>query len=242
MADCRDFGCLIRCQLNRAKKPSFRTISFGIFSYFSRIPGYLSSHVLFKKITTKKFIEIIGDWSPCFSHDAFQQCIFYYLESHDHFNSKQINRDITDHDIKFTGDTPENKDDDENYNRLHGQIKTWNILTSTKIQKEAFRRAMLIKANIVFANKIENFNIYETKNNICVKNKSSGVVVKYNYNINAIRLYFVNLFRTISYLNYGGAGFMESKNSLGFSIFWYLNFKYRILRGIKDFYNRRFSK
>ena len=35
--------------------------------------------------TTSKLIKIIGDLSPCFSHDAFQRCLFFYLESHDNF-------------------------------------------------------------------------------------------------------------------------------------------------------------
>ena len=97
---------------------------------------------------TKKFIDISGDFSPCFSHDSFIQCIFYYLERHDNFNSKQINRDLILNGIHCVGNKPEKKKDDDEYMRLSGQVKAWNILTSYRIQKEAFRRAMLIKANI----------------------------------------------------------------------------------------------
>ena len=107
--------------------------------------------------TTSKLIKIIGDLSPCFSHDAFQQYLFFYLESHDNFNSIQINRDLTAYDLKFSGDMPLEKEGDENYTRIHGQLKAWNILTSWKIQKEAYRRAMLVKANILTDHKTENF-------------------------------------------------------------------------------------
>ena len=88
---------------------------------------------------------------------------------------------------------PLEKEGDENYTRIHGQLKAWNILTSWKIQKEAYRRAMLIKANILTDHKTENFQIYDSKNCICILDKSSGVVIKYNYNINEIRIFFTNL-------------------------------------------------
>tara|TARA_B100000614_G_scaffold156747_1_gene138735 strand:- start:703 stop:1722 length:1020 start_codon:yes stop_codon:yes gene_type:complete len=188
--------------------------------------------------TTVKLIKIIGDLSPCFSHDAFQQCVFFYLESHDNFKANQINRDVTVYDIEFSGDKPSEKSVDQNYERIHGQLKAWNILTSWKIQKEAFRRAMLIKANILANHNPENFQIYDDQNHICIVDKSSGVVKKYNYNISRVMIFLKNLFRKFSYLNYCGGGIKEPPNKVIFSIIWYLDFRYKILRGLKDFYNR----
>ena len=43
---------------------------------------------------------------------------YFYLESHDNFNSHQINRDLTAYDPTFTGDKPEEKGDAENYERF----------------------------------------------------------------------------------------------------------------------------
>ena len=191
--------------------------------------------------TTSKLIKIIGDLAPCFSHDAFQQCLFFYLESHDNFNSEQINRDLTAYNIKFSGDKPAEKSDDQNYERIHGQLKAWNILTSWKIQREAYRRAMLIKANILANNNHENFQIYDDENHICIVDKSSGVVKKYNYNISRIRIFLINLFRKLSYLNFCGGGLKDPPNKMFFSIIWYLDFRFRYFRGLKDFYNK-FSK
>ena len=86
--------------------------------------------------TTVKSININKkNFSPCFSHDAFQQCIYFYLEKHDHFNSNQFNRDLIDHSIEFIGDTPEKKSDEDNYKRIQGQLKAWNILQQLKYKK-----------------------------------------------------------------------------------------------------------
>lgn len=191
--------------------------------------------------TTQKLIKINNDLSPCFSHDAFQQCVFYYLEKHDNFNANQINRDIISNNLSFVGDTPEEKSEEDLYRRINGQLKVWDILTSAKIQKEAFKRAMIIKANIIFFKDIDNFDIFDTGTKICIKNKSSGVVTKYSYSVNRIIILINNFFRKLSYLNYCGAGFKEDSQPHIFSIFWYLDFRYRFFRGIKDVYNKYFS-
>jgi len=190
--------------------------------------------------TTKKSLNINNNFSPCFSHDAFQQCIYFYLEKHDNFNSNQLNRDIIDSSLEFTGDTPEVKNEEDNYKRIHGQLKAWNILTSVKIQKEAYRRAMILKANIKYNNLLDNHKIYDLGSNICIENKSSGVVEKYNYNVNCIKIVINNFIRKFSYLNYCGAGFKDDSHPIIFSIFWYLDFRYNFFRGIKDLYNKFF--
>ena len=189
---------------------------------------------------TKKFIDISGDFSPCFSHDSFIQCIFYYLERHDNFNSKQINRDLILNGIHCVGNKPEKKKGDDEYMRLSGQVKAWNILTSYHMQKEAFRRAMLIKANIL-TNKFNNFSIYEKNNKIYIENNETNERKAYSYNLSFIKIYFTNFFRKLSYLNYCGGGMLEKPNKIIFSIVWYLNYRYKILRGIKDFYNKYFE-
>ena len=190
--------------------------------------------------TTKKSLNINNNFSPCFSHDAFQQCIYFYLEKHDNFNSNQLNRDIIDSSLEFTGDTPEVKNEEDNYKRIHGQLKAWNILTSVKIQKEAYRRAMIMKANIKYNNLLDNHKIYDLGSNICIENKSSGVVEKYNYNVNGIKIVINNFIRKFSYLNYCGSGFKDDSYPIVFSIFWYLDFRYNFFRGIKDLYKKFF--
>ena len=100
---------------------------------------------------------------------------------------------------------------------------------------------MIIKANIRFNKNIDEYSIYNSGSNICIEDKLSGNVIKYSYNVNNAKIILNNLFRKLSYLNYCGAGFQDRKNGLIFSIFWYLNFRYKFFRGIKDLYNKIFS-
>ena len=65
-------------------------------------------------------------------HMTLFNSAYFYLESHDSFNSLQINRDLIAYDLSFAGDKPEEKGDDDNYERIHGQLKAWNILTHGK--------------------------------------------------------------------------------------------------------------
>ena len=191
---------------------------------------------------TKKSLEINNNnFSPCFSDDAFQQCIYYYLENHDNFNAKQINRDIVDNNLKFIGgEAPEEKTYEENYIRIHGQLKCWKIITSARVQKEAYRRAIILKCNIKFNNIINDVIIYESGNYICVKNKLSGVIIKYKFTVNNVNIFLKNFFRKFSYLNYAGSGFKDSPYTLFFSIIWYLTYRYIFFKPVKNFFNRYF--
>lgn len=201
--------------------------------------GFAPSNVFF---VTKKILDLTKNWTPCFSHDAFQQFVMYYIEKHDPFNSVQINRDIPENGLNFSGQKPEEKNDDDNYNRIHGQLKMWNILVSSKTQKEAKRRAMIIKANILYYDKYSPCKIYDdNKNNICVRDNSNKKIIKYSYSVNNLKIFIVNFYRKFSYLNYCGGGFYENKHKFVFSIVWYLNFRYKCLRGIKDFYNKYYA-
>ena len=196
--------------------------------------GFAPSNVFF---ATKKFIDITSDWAPCFSHDAFQQCLMYYLEKHDNYNAVQINRDIPENNLSFGGQTPEEKNDDDNYNRIHGQLKAWKILTSSKMQKEAKRRAMIIKANIMYHDTKGTYKIYDdNKKYIIIRDSFDNIIIKYKYSVNTFRIQIINFLRNFSYLNYCGSGFYEKKQDYIFSLFWYLNFRYKCLRGIKDLY------
>ena len=226
--------------LFRVNCSSFKNRSYSDFWECAFAP----SNVFF---VTKKFLDLTKNWTPCFSHDAFQQCVMYYLEKHDPFNSVQINRDIADNCLNFSGQKPKEKNDDENYQRIHGQLKMWNILISPKTQKEAKRRAMIIKANIIYYDKYNlvysdeysPYKIYDdNKNNICIRDNSNKKIIKYNYSVNSLKIIIVNFYRKLSYLNYCGGGFYENKQNNIFSLFWYLDFRYKRLRGIKDLYNK----
>ena len=193
--------------------------------------------------TTKRLLDLTFDWSPCFSHDAFQQCVMYYLEKDDNFNANQINRDLYSDGIEFEGNEPIEKNEDENYKRIHGQIANWNILTSPKTQREAKRRALILKANILYFDRISEVKINDTGKHIIIKdNKKINKDIKYNYSVKNLDIILKNFIRKMYFLNYTGSGFNENSYTIFFSIFWYLNFRYKKLRGIKDLYNKYFGK
>ena len=195
--------------------------------------------------TTRKWLDICDNWTPCFSGDAFQQCISYYMFTFDNFNSEQINRDIVDSTLKFEGQNPEIKDPEKNYARINGQLKKWKILTSHKSQKEAKRRAMKLIANILLA-KYENFTeITYSRNSINllnnnVKNGKKLKDIRLGYKINYFSHIIKNNIRLFYYLNYSGSGFYKDSYTLGFNIIWFLSHRYSFFRNIKDKYNNFF--
>ena len=94
---------------------------------------------------------------------------------------------MTAYDLTFTGDKPE-EGDDENYERIHGQLKHgyFNLMENAE---GSFSSRNVNKANIIASDNPENFQIYDNDSSICIVNKSSGVVKKYNYNVNKL-VYF----------------------------------------------------
>ena len=120
--------------------------------------------------TTKKSINLNkNNFSPCFSHDAFQQCVYFYLEKHDNFNSDQYNRDIIDNSIEFSGDTPEPK----NYEEI------------VKINKELYEKSKDPKNPIKLSDVLEsiyaNSNIKKGEKVVVLTNQCRGVLLRPNF-------------------------------------------------------------
>jgi len=197
--------------------------------------------------TTRKWLEICGSWSPCFSHDAFQQCVSFYMFTFDNFNADQVNRDIIDEKLHFEGQIPEPKSDKDQYDRISGQLKKWKILTSYKMQKEAKKIGMLLLANIF----IEKYDYYENKIVFCrnsiklvnkkIKNGKKLKDLRLDYKINYLSHTLNNFFKSFFYLNFSGSGFYNNSFNFGFNIIWFLNHRYYFLKGLKDKYNNFFS-
>ena len=197
---------------------------------------FAPSNIVF---TTRKWIEICDNqWSPAFSADSFQQCISYYMMTYDNFCSTHFKRDISLYEFLFEGQKPEQKSEVDEYERFHGQLKAWDILVSPSIQQVAKRNAMKL---IIYILKSEYEDIsYVQNNSSYVLYKDSKVFLKLKFNVNIFRYHFLNFLRKFYYLNYAGSGFNLKSHSLFFNICWYLNYRYRYLNGLKDFYNRIF--
>jgi len=196
--------------------------------------------------TTRKWLDICGDWAPCFSGDAFQQCISYYMFKFDNFNSEQINRDIVDTKLQFGGQEPEEKNQENNYLRINGQLQKWKILTSHKFQKEAKKRSMKILANIFLEENNVFSGITYSKNSVNLINVNAKSGKKYknmnlDYKINYLLHTLKNYIRLFNYLNYSGSGFYKDSFTLRFNITWYLSHRYIVLKNIKDKFNNYFN-
>ncbi len=187
-----------------------------------------------------KWLKITGNWSPCFSHDAFQQCIAYYLFTYNSFNAHQFNRDIAIDSILFSGDSPERKNKEEQYKRIRGQIFAWNVLTSSKMQKESKRRAMLLVAHIIMNKNPEIFSkvTYNRSNILLIKNKKNKTY-NISYKINSFKIFWTNFYRKFNYLNYTGGGFGYNSHKTFFNITHYLSHRYKRLKNINDYYNKQ---
>jgi len=196
--------------------------------------------------TTRKWLDICGDWTPCFSGDAFQQCISYYMFAFDNFNSEQINRDIVDRKLEFGGQQPDKKEYQDQYERINGQLKKWKILTSYKSQKEAKRRAMKLIAMILYEKYNNYTEITYSRNSINLvnnnmKNNKKQKNIKLSYRINYLPHIINNNIRLLYFLNYSGSGFYNNSYTLGFNIVWFLSHRYRFLKNIKDKFNNYFT-
>ena len=191
--------------------------------------------------TTRKWLDITKNWGPCFSGDAFQQCISYYLTNHDNFNANQEKRDVPDNSLKFEGQKPEEKNLIEERKRIHGQLIAWPILTSSKVQMNAKKLAMQLLANIINNQTDNKYIISQKKSYIILSDSSKLEKVRLNFSVNYFKILVTNFYRKFLYLNYAGSGFGRDSFKKSFCFVWYLDYRYKFFTGIKDFYCKYFQ-
>ncbi len=191
--------------------------------------------------TTRKWLEITQNWGPCFSHDAFQQCVSYYLTNSDNFNAEQVKRDVADNVLNIAGQKPSKKNLIDKRIRIKGQLVAWPILTSVRTQKKAKKLAMLILANIINEKNNGIYNISEKKNFIALNEPKMKSKIKLYFNINFLIITISNFYRKFLYLNYAGSGFGLNSFKKTFCLVWYLDYRYEFLKGITDIYCKYFK-
>lgn len=162
-------------------------------------------------ITTKKWIDIGGDWNPCFGPDSYQQLISFYLAKEGEFSGTQYLRDIPIMDIKLHGDIPSlgiSREKCWKLNRDH--ILAMQICQSHKMQEEARRRAMLIKAHILVAkNQLSNIQIEDNKKKkqiYLINSSTNSLISKLDYHVNPLVIGLQNQLRKLRFYAYFGAG------------------------------------
>ena len=164
-------------------------------------------------ITTKKWIEICGDWNPTLGPDTFNQLVAYYFSYHDRFNKDKEIRDIVINDFNFIGEgatlglTKKQK-----MKRISETIKPWFKLISYKTLLEASRRSQKIKANIyiekVFKGRHEEEKLYiiDRGKEIRIMHSTKKTLVRFPYKLPRLRIYIKNFIRSFQYFEYAGGG------------------------------------
>ncbi|MCE3237225.1 MAG: PGL/p-HBAD biosynthesis glycosyltransferase [Gammaproteobacteria bacterium] len=184
-------------------------------------------------ITTKKWLDVSGNWNPCFGPDSFQQLVSFYLAKEGMFSNEHLLRDIPVLDIEFSGDIPSlGMANDKEWHHHSDHIKAMEICQSPKMQLEARRRAILIKANIVaHAQGLSDYSIQDIKSRKeiqIINTKTKAIIEKFDYNVNSLFILLTNYWRRLSFFNYFGDG----KNKKIYTVrglLRYLNAKYKFI-------------
>ncbi len=216
----------------RASRNKFR-------NYFDRWECSFAQDAI--PITTKKWIDIGGDWNPCFGPDSFQQLIAFYLAKEGQFAGTNYLREMPIIDIKFLGDIPSIGIDPQKawkHNRDH--IFAMQICQSYPMQLEARRRAVLLKANIIAVNhQIATFKTIDNKNQKqidLINTSTNETVYSFDYKVSWFYITFINQFRKLRYYAYFGAGKEYNRGHItGFAS--YLRAKYSFFNRLYHFLN-----
>lgn len=99
--------------------------------------------------TTKRWIDLQGNWNACHGPDSFQQFVSYYLSRIDQPANTQTNRDVPIFDIQISGEGMYvGLTQDEINIRIKSGWRAWYVLVSAGMQMECKRRACIIRGHI----------------------------------------------------------------------------------------------
>lgn len=181
-------------------------------------------------ITTQKWINIVGDWNPCFGPDSFQQLISYYLAKEGMCTYENYLREIPILDIKFKGDIPSlGVESSKKWKMFNESVDALQICQSYKMQLEARRRAILLKAHIITASKqINNAELLDLKNKKIIRLQiNNQPIIDMSYKLSWFKISFENQWRKILFSHYFGGGF-EMRLKPITSFIYYLKCKHEI--------------
>lgn len=158
---------------------------------------------------TRNWLIPQGDWNPCLGPDSFQQCVAYRLYRSDPFSHRQFNRDIPLPFMQFSGEGASiGLSGRALYRRMCINNRAWFTLMSHKMQQEAKRRAMRMKADMV-AFSHGNAESCENLKRKCfeVRDKASGAMVEtMPYRLSWLGINIINLLRAPMVLYFAGGG------------------------------------
>lgn len=193
-------------------------------------------------ITTKKWVDVGGDWNPCFGPDSFQQLIMFYLSQEGKFSSQHYLRELPLLDIKFHGDVPGlGIDREKAWKHARDHINAMQICQSYPMQLEARRRAMLINAHMIaFEHQLNEFDVEDVKKKKRIRLvdlETQKVVCTLDYSVSWLDITLTNQLRKLHFNYYFGAGKTDQRMIL-LSFAGYLKAKYHFMnnfyRSLKD--------
>jgi hypothetical protein len=125
----------------------------------------------------------------------------FYLENFDKFNNNfRAARDVPCNNINMRKHISQSIDDRLVLKKM---LKAWSFSESHKTQELAKKIAAKIYCEII---KIE----YKIDDSIIKKGKTYTIGdIKVPYGLSKMRIFFINLYRRLFYLEYGGGGFLR---------------------------------
>lgn len=190
-------------------------------------------------ITTKKWVDIGGDWNPCFGPDSFQQLIAFYLAKEGQFSSTNYLRELPVIDIQFHGDVPSiGMVPEKAWKHTSDHLKAMQICQSYPMQLEAKRRAMLLKANMIsVANQLTHYDIIDNKSKKLIQlinQEDKKLIANISYKLSWLSITLTNEIRKLKFNSYFGGG-KEANKFVLLSFAGYLKAKY-------SFFNSLYNK
>tara|TARA_Y100000816_G_C26090034_1_gene575888 strand:+ start:535 stop:2202 length:1668 start_codon:yes stop_codon:yes gene_type:complete len=177
-------------------------------------------------ITTKRWMEICGNWNPTLGPDSFNQIVSYYFSYHDRFNKFKEIRDVVINDFEFEGEGASlNLTKEQIRKRMGDTLKAWFHLLSHKTLTEASRRSQRLKAFIDFNQKFKTLNvnpiIIDKDEKLNVYNPFTNIkIFEYPYKVPLLNTVIKNFFRSFRYFEFGGGGYDFSAKKMKYRPFW----------------------
>lgn len=128
--------------------------------------------------TTQRWLNISGNWSPCYNATSFQQLMAFYLAKAKPNQQQSFQRDIPIFDIEFVEPA-------HDYPRHSTYKHAWlKPLASYSIQLEAHKRAMRLKSAILLGNSSLGTILEQPKRKAITVQIAGTTLLKLSYKIN----------------------------------------------------------
>jgi hypothetical protein len=176
---------------------------------------------------TKRWLDICGDWNPCFGPDSSQQYIAYYLGHATYPGIKQYNRDVPILDIEWDNEgVGRNLSPSNQQRRTAVNFRLWQRQVSHPMQQELYRRARLLQAHIMQAEcaSLCPIEIVDDprKRTVLLRDANDGALLDLlSYRLSRIGIFLGNIRRSARYTFFAGGG-RDARNLLPISTIEYL--------------------